>query len=114
MGFDLVKMTVSSKRHVPTPFGNKDAFYSESLEIPSDLVMDRSSAYAFMNQRLDLTYLLDYYYSVPATDGSLPNTEVWPFVVARVKSMQGLYEAFPDILKNIIAFTPETYLGTKR
>ena len=114
MSFDLVKVTVSTKRHIPTPFGNKDSFYSESLEVPSELAIDRSSVYSFLTQRLDLSFLLDYYYSVSMQDGSTPNTEVWPFVVSRVQSMKVMHDTFPDEIKSILAFNADLYLSRKR
>lgn len=111
MGFDLAKLTVSARRHVSTAFGNKDAFYSETIEIPTDVVVDRSSIYAFVSQRLDLAFLLDCYYSCPASDGTLPNKEVWNHVTSRVSSMNQMFASFPEIIRGILAFDPNTYLS---
>jgi len=109
MSFDLTKLTVTSRRHIPTSFGNKDAFYSESVEIPSDCAVDRSSIYSFLCQRLDLTYLLDYYYSCPDGSGQTPNAEVWPHVQARVDSMVKIHSAFPADIQGILGFNPQVY-----
>ncbi len=113
MGFDLVKMTVSAKRHLPTPFGNKDAFYSESMEIPSESEADRSCIHAFLCQRLDLTYLLDYYTSVHSSDGCLPNSELWPFIEARIEALKKLHSLFPGEIQRVLAFYPDFYRSMK-
>jgi len=91
--------------------GNKDAFYSEGIEIPSDAPVDRSAVYAFLCQRMDLTYLMDYYYSCADPQGNLPNAEIWPHVLARVESMKAVYAGFPEVIKSILGFIPETYTG---
>ena len=111
MSYDLAKLTVTARRHVPTAFGNKDAFYSETIEIPSETQVDRAFVYAFLAQRMDLTYLLDCYYSCPAQDGTLPNVEIWPHVTARIANMTVLYAAFPEVIQGILAFNPEVYQG---
>lgn len=111
MGFDLVKMTVSARRHVPTSFGNKDAFYSETVEIPSDNSTDRASVYSFLSQRLDLSYLLDYYYSCPDKNGTTPNPEVWPHITARIEGMKQLHNGFPVDIQGILGFNPNIYAG---
>ena len=112
MSFELVKITVTSRRHVPTSFGNKDSFYSESIEIPTNDPTDRSSVYAFLCQRMDLSFLLDYYYSCPDSKGNLPNSEVWPHVISRIESMKVIHGAFPTAIKGFLSFNPATYLGS--
>ena len=109
MSLDIVKLTASSKRHISTAFGNKEVFYTETMEIPSDAAVDRAMVYAFMAQRLDLAYLMDYYYSCPSQDGSLPNSELWPHIKARVDTMKKLLIVFPDEVQKILAFSPENY-----
>ena len=111
MSFDLARLSVTAKRHIPTVFGNKDAFYSESIEIPSDTATDRSAIYAFLCQRMDLSFLLDYYYSCPGDSGVTPNLEVWPHVLARVDSLSKIYNNFPPEIQGILGFNPETYKG---
>ena len=113
MSFDLAKLTVTARRHVPTTFGNKDAFYSESIEIPSDSTVDRSVLYSFLCQRMDLSFLLDYYYSCPGNNGSSPNAEIWPHVVARIEFMKSIYTAFPEDIKNILGFDPDSYVARR-
>ena len=113
MSYDLARITATSKRSLPTPFGNKESFCSETLEIPSESRVDRANIYAFLCQRLDLIYLLDYYYSVPSPDGSIPNADIWPFVENRIRSMQTLYDSFTEEIQGVLAFNSAVYLGRK-
>ena len=109
MSMDICKVTASSKRHIPTAFGNKEVFYTETQEFPSETTVDRAMIYTFIGQRLDLTYLMDYYYSCPKQDGVLPNPDIWPHVLARIETMKQMLAVFPEDIQKLLSFNPENY-----
>lgn len=105
------RITSTFKRKMDgTFYGQKEVFYSETLEIPTSIQFDRTMLMTFLNQRHELTFWLDCYNTIPSPDGALPNRNFLVTIHNRASSMRQLYNSMPEELKPFLAFDASLYI----